>query len=83
MTIADGTRLGPYEIAARIGARGMGEVWRASDTRIGREVAIKVLPPRLGTAAYMSPELFQSGERLVLRSVSREADIWMMTLTEK
>src|SRR5439155_13617423 len=40
-----GKRLGPYEIVAPIGSGGMGEVWRARDTRIGREVAIKVLPP--------------------------------------
>jgi serine/threonine protein kinase/tetratricopeptide (TPR) repeat protein len=39
-----GTRLGPYEIVAPIGAGGMGEVYRARDTRLGREVAIKVLP---------------------------------------
>src|SRR5207253_8751937 len=42
-----GTRLGPYEIVAPIGAGGMGEVYRARDTRIGREVAFKVLPPAL------------------------------------
>src|SRR5207253_8559972 len=40
-----GTRLGPYEIVAPIGAGGMGEVYRARDTRIGRDVAFKVLPP--------------------------------------
>src|SRR6202165_323575 len=39
-----GTRLGPYEILAPIGAGGMGEVYRAKDPRLGREVAIKVLP---------------------------------------
>jgi serine/threonine protein kinase/Tol biopolymer transport system component len=42
-----GTRLGPYEITAKIGAGGMGEVYRATDTRLGREVAIKVLPEEL------------------------------------
>jgi serine/threonine protein kinase/Tol biopolymer transport system component len=42
--IESGARLGPYEIVSRIGAGGMGEVWRARDARIGREIAIKVLP---------------------------------------
>jgi serine/threonine protein kinase len=44
MTLAAGTRLGPYEILSPIGAGGMGEVYRAKDPRLGREVAIKVLP---------------------------------------
>jgi len=44
-----GTRLGPYEIVAPIGAGGMGEVYRARDDRIGREVAVKVLPTGLAT----------------------------------
>ena len=41
-----GARLGPYEVLAPIGAGGMGEVYRATDTRLGREVAIKVLRRR-------------------------------------
>ena len=44
MPLTSGIRLGPYEILARIGAGGMGEVFRASDTRLDRDVAIKVLP---------------------------------------
>jgi serine/threonine protein kinase/Tol biopolymer transport system component len=44
MTLARGSRLGPYEIVAPIGAGGMGEVYRARDTRLDRDVAIKVLP---------------------------------------
>jgi len=47
MSVAPGERLGPYEVVARVGAGGMGEVWRARDTRLDRSVAIKVLPAHL------------------------------------
>src|SRR6202049_2416539 len=44
MPLSTGTRLGPYEIRAAIGAGGMGEVYRATDSRLRRDVALKVLP---------------------------------------
>jgi Tol biopolymer transport system component len=59
MNLAPGTRLGPHEILAPLGAGGMGEVYRARDTRLGREVAIKVLPKHLSA----SPEVRARFER--------------------
>ena len=51
MTLTAGTKLGPYEIVAPLGAGGMGEVYRARDARLNREVAIKVLPERVAADA--------------------------------
>src|SRR5262245_16280722 len=49
VSFSPGTRLGPYEIVAPIGAGGMGEVYRARDPRLGRDIAIKLLPPAFAT----------------------------------
>jgi len=53
MNVTTGTKLGPYEIVSRLGAGGMGEVWRATDTRLDRSVAIKVLPAELAQNAQL------------------------------
>jgi len=47
MALAAGTRLGPYEVLDSLGTGGMGEVYRARDSRLGREVAVKVLPAKV------------------------------------
>ncbi len=47
MSLSSGSKLGPYEVLAPLGAGGMGEVWRAKDSRVGRNVALKVLPEEL------------------------------------
>src|SRR5918995_2663749 len=49
MSLTPGTRLGPYEILGLAGAGGMGEVYRAKDTRLARTVAVKILPAELGS----------------------------------
>src|ERR1700730_6460335 len=59
MTLVPGTQLGAYEIIAQLGAGGMGEVYRARDTRLERSVAIKILPTHLSS----NPEAKQRFER--------------------
>src|SRR5579884_4323784 len=53
MSIASGTKLGPYEVQSPLGAGGMGEVYRARDTRLDRSVAIKILPSHLSCSAEL------------------------------
>src|SRR4029453_13732503 len=59
MALAPGTKLGPYEIQSPVGAGGMGEVYRARDTRLGRTVAVKILPSHLSD----NPEAKQRFDR--------------------
>ena len=57
MALSSGTKLGPYEIQAPLGAGGMGEVYRARDTRLDRYVAIKILPGNLSSDASLKQRL--------------------------
>src|SRR5213076_1832752 len=64
MPLTAGSRLGPYEIQSAIGSGGMGEVYRARDTRLDRAVAIKILPSHLGERAELR-ERFEREARAV------------------
>jgi serine/threonine protein kinase len=59
LSVSPGSRIGPYEISAQIGVGGMGEVWCATDTHLGRQVAIKILPD----AFAQNPERLARFER--------------------
>ncbi len=84
MTLTSGARLGPYEILAPLGAGGMGEVYRAKDTRLGREVAVKVLPLHLSANAEVRARFEREAKTIsslnhphicTLFDVGREGDI--------
>src|ERR1700751_4892820 len=64
MGLSSGTKLGPYEIGAPLGAGGMGEVYRARDTRLDRTVAIKILPPHFADEA-MRRQRFEREAKVV------------------
>ncbi len=82
--LAAGSRLGPYEIVAPIGAGGMGEVYRAKDTRLGRDVAVKVLSAHLSADAEIRQRFEREAKTIsqfshphicTLFDVGREADL--------
>lgn len=84
MPLTSGARLGPYEIVAPVGAGGMGEVYRARDTRLDRIVAIKILPPQVGADADWRARFEREARLLsslqhphicVLHDVGREGDV--------
>jgi serine/threonine protein kinase len=71
MSLASGTRLGPFEIQVLLGAGGMGEVYRARDSRLGRTVAIKLLPSELVNAPGRRVERFRHEARVIARITIR------------
>jgi len=84
MTLDPGTRLGPYEVVAPLGAGGMGEVYRARDTRLGRDVAVKVLSAKLSQSAEFRARFEREAKAIsslnhphicVLHDVGREGDV--------
>jgi len=84
MTMTPGTKLGPYEVLSPLGAGGMGEVYRARDTRLGRDVAIKVLPQHLSQHAEVRARFEREAKTIsslnhphicVLFDVGRENDV--------
>jgi Tol biopolymer transport system component len=83
MALTPGTRLGPYEVVAPLGAGGMGEVYRAHDSRLGRDVAIKVLPSDLSAAPEIRARFVREARSIsqlnhphicTLHDVGREGD---------
>jgi serine/threonine protein kinase/tetratricopeptide (TPR) repeat protein len=89
MPLSPGTRLGTYEILSPLGAGGMGEVYRARDTRLGREVALKVLPEALATRPDRLARLEREARAVAglnhpnvvtLFSIEDEGDIRFLTL---
>jgi Tol biopolymer transport system component len=84
MTLTPGTRLGPYEIVSPLGAGGMGEVYRAHDARLGRDVAIKVLPQHLSSNTEVRARFEREAKTVsslnhphicVLHDIGREGEI--------
>ncbi|MCA1733536.1 MAG: protein kinase, partial [Acidobacteria bacterium] len=68
MDLGEGTRLGPYRLASRLGAGGMGEVFLAVDARLGRSVAIKVIAPEVTANAAMRGRFEREGRAIAALS---------------
>ena len=79
MSLAPGTRLGPYEIAALIGEGGMGQVFRATDTTLKRQVAIKVLPAAVAADADRLARFQREAEVLAALNHPNIAAIYGLT----
>ncbi len=77
VSLAPGTRLGPYEVVAQIGVGGMGEVYRATDTNLKRDVAIKVLPASVAGDAERLARFQREAEVLACaQSSEHRGDLW-------
>jgi len=77
-----GTRLGPYEIVSLLGAGGMGEVYRARDTKLGRDVAIKILPAAFGADADRLTRFEREARVLASLNHPNIADIYGLEETD-
>ena len=75
MSLGPGQRLGPYEVLRPLGTGGMGQVWRARDTRLGREVALKVLPDEFAESAERRSRL-EHEAKLPIRMPAHRAAAW-------
>ena len=89
MPLTPGTRLGPYEITSPLGAGGMGEVYRARDTRLGRQVAVKVLPQHVSNSPALRARFEREAKTIsslnhphicVLHDVGRDGEIDYLVL---
>jgi serine/threonine protein kinase len=76
MSLTAGTRLGPYEIVAPLGAGGMGEIYRARDTRLNRDVALKTLPPAFTNDADRVARFAREAQALAALNHSNIAQIF-------
>jgi eukaryotic-like serine/threonine-protein kinase len=75
MRLSAGMKLGHYEILAPVGAGGMGEVYRARDGRLNRDVAVKVLPERLADSAEALARFEREAKALAALRIVREFDL--------